>query len=71
MHTNKTQTQVKTKKKKRKKPINHFKTFYVSMAFVGGLAVIIALGMCICRPSKRFVKLMSIDFSSTKTFSDV
>ncbi|XP_015777118.1 PREDICTED: tomoregulin-2-like isoform X2 [Acropora digitifera] len=49
MRRNKTQTQVKTKKEK---PINNFKTFYISMAFVGGLGVVIGLGMCICRPLK-------------------
>ena len=61
MRRNKTQTEVKTTKEK---PINNLKTFYISMAFVGGLGVVICLGMCICRPFKRFVKLRFIDFSS-------
>ncbi|XP_074617347.1 uncharacterized protein LOC141876569 [Acropora palmata] len=44
--TNKPQTEVKTKKKS----INYVETLYISMAFVGGLGVIIAIGMCICHP---------------------
>ena len=66
--TNKPQAEVIPKKKK--KPINYVETLYISMAFVGGLGVIIAIGMCICHPLMRFVELRFIDFRSKESFSE-
>ncbi|XP_029198702.2 uncharacterized protein LOC114963633 [Acropora millepora] len=71
MRRNKTQTQVKTKKEK---PINIFKTFYISMAFVGGLGVAIGLGMCICRPlksKKESGKGRSVDHHRDKSVESI